>query len=64
MPNLSMSQARARFERIAALLTGAVAKHSVTFGLAEAEPADSLQELIVPADADLLHTRLSSRGNG
>jgi diguanylate cyclase (GGDEF)-like protein len=64
MPNLSTSQARARFERIAALLTAADAKHSVTFGLAEAEHADSLQELIARADADLLQARRSGRGNG
>ena len=57
MPNLSASDARARFERIAALLTAADAKHSVTFGLAEAEPADTLQELIARADADLLQAR-------
>ena len=57
MPNLSASDARARFERIAALLTAADVKHSVTFGLAEAEPADTLQELIARADADLLQAR-------
>src|SRR5207249_3786128 len=39
MPNLSAPDARARFEKIAAVLTAADAKHSVTFGLAEAEPA-------------------------
>jgi diguanylate cyclase (GGDEF)-like protein len=59
MPNVSGPEARARFERIAALLTAADAKHSVTFGLAEAEPADSLQELIGRADADLLKARRS-----
>jgi diguanylate cyclase (GGDEF)-like protein len=57
MPNLSMSEARARFEKVAALLTAANAKHSVTFGLAEAAPADTLQELIARADADLLQAR-------
>ena len=57
MPNLSASDARARFERIAALLTAADAKHSITFGLAEAEPAVTLQELIAHADADLLQAR-------
>ena len=57
MPNLSASDARERFERIAALLTAADAKHSITFGLAEAEPADTLQELIARADADLLQAR-------
>jgi diguanylate cyclase (GGDEF)-like protein len=64
MPNLSMSEARARLEKVAALLTAANAKHSVTFGLAEAEPADTLQELLAHADADLLQARHSSRSNG
>ncbi len=64
MPNLSASEARGRFERIAALLTAADAKHSVTFGLTEAEPEDSLQELIARADTDLLHVRHSGRHNG
>ena len=64
MPNLSAPDARARFEKIAAVLTAADAKHSVTFGLAEAEPADSLQELIARADADLLEARHSGQSNG
>jgi diguanylate cyclase (GGDEF)-like protein len=59
MPNLSGPDARARLERIAAVLTAANAEHSVTFGLAEAEPAESLQELIARADADLLQARHS-----
>ncbi|HXI95492.1 MAG TPA: GGDEF domain-containing protein [Candidatus Acidoferrum sp.] len=64
MPNLSASEARTRFEKIAALLTTADAKHSVTFGLAEAQPGDTLQELLSRADADLLQARRSHRGNG
>ena len=63
MPNLSGGEARARFERIATALAGADAEHSVTFGLAEAEPADSLQELIARADADLLEARHSRISN-
>jgi diguanylate cyclase (GGDEF)-like protein len=63
MPNLSAPEARARFERIAAVLTSADAKHSITFGLAEAEPADSLEDLIARADADLLEARRSGQGN-
>ena len=63
MPNLSGGEARARFERIATALAGADAEHSVTFGLAEAEPADSLQELIARADADLLEARHSRTSN-
>jgi diguanylate cyclase (GGDEF)-like protein len=64
MPNISTPEARTRFERFAAVLTAANAKHSVTFGLAEAEPADSLQELIARADADLLEARRSAQSNG
>jgi diguanylate cyclase (GGDEF)-like protein len=64
MPNLSVSEAGARFERIAAVLTAADANHSVTFGLAEAEPADTLQQLIARADADLLQARGPGHRNG
>src|SRR5207247_6067961 len=45
MPNLSGPEARAGCQAIATSLTAINAEHSVTFGLAEAEPADSLQEL-------------------
>src|SRR6266496_2555550 len=51
MPNLNAPEARPRFEKIAAALAAVNAEHSVTFGLAEAEPADSLQGLIARADA-------------
>jgi diguanylate cyclase (GGDEF)-like protein len=63
MPNLSLREARARFEKIATALAGADAEHSVTFGLAEAEPADSLQELIARADDDFLEARHSRTSN-
>ena len=63
MPNLSAADARARFERVAAALTAADAKHSITFGLAQAQPADSLQDLIARADADLLAARRSGQAN-
>jgi diguanylate cyclase (GGDEF)-like protein len=59
MPNLSAREAKARFEKIATALAAVDADHSVTFGLAEAEPADSLEELIARADADLLDARRS-----
>jgi len=57
MPNLRAPEARARFERIATTLRAVDADHSVTFGLAEAEPTDTLQALIARADADLLEAR-------
>jgi diguanylate cyclase (GGDEF)-like protein len=63
MPNLSAPEARARFEKIAAALAAVDAEHSVTFGLAEAEPADSLEELIGRADADLLEARHLDKRN-
>ena len=56
MPNLSARQAKARFETIAARLR-ANAERSITVGLAEATPSDSLQELIARADAALLEAR-------
>jgi diguanylate cyclase (GGDEF)-like protein len=59
MPNLTVSEARERFEQIATALTAAGTSHSVTFGLAEAEPADSLQDLIGRADDALLEARSS-----
>jgi diguanylate cyclase (GGDEF)-like protein len=57
MPNLSLPEARARFGTIAATLTAVNPEHSITFGLAEAEPADDLEALIAHADADLLRAR-------
>jgi diguanylate cyclase (GGDEF)-like protein len=63
MPNLSAREAKARFEKIATALAAADADHSITFGLAEAEPTDSLQELIARADADFLKARYSRPSN-
>jgi diguanylate cyclase (GGDEF)-like protein len=57
MPNLDALEARTRFERIAAVLKEINAEHSVTFGIAEADPGDSLQELLARADADFLLAR-------
>jgi diguanylate cyclase (GGDEF)-like protein len=63
MPNLSAREAEARFEKIATALAAADADHSITFGLAEAEPTDSLQELIARADADFLKARYVRTSN-
>jgi diguanylate cyclase (GGDEF)-like protein len=57
MPDLNRAAARDRMEKIAAALTMADTRHSITFGLAEHEPADGLNELIGRADADLLKAR-------
>lgn len=64
MPNLNASEARERFARIVAALRAVDARHSVTYGLAEAEPADTMQELIARADADLLEARRSGQSSG
>jgi diguanylate cyclase (GGDEF)-like protein len=57
MPNLSPSEARARFEKVAEELRNGEGEHSISFGLAEAQADDSLDELTARADADLLGTR-------
>jgi diguanylate cyclase (GGDEF)-like protein len=61
MPNLSAQSARPRLETIAADLASVDSEHSITFGLAEARLADTLQELIARADADLLSRRAKRR---
>ena len=62
MPNLTWPAAKERMEKIAAALTAADERHSISCGLAEHEPGDGLEELISRADADLLAAR-GSRGN-
>jgi diguanylate cyclase (GGDEF)-like protein len=64
MPNLKISEARERFARIVAALKAVDERHSVTFGLAEADPKDTMQELIARADADLLQARRPRQSNG
>jgi len=61
MPNLTAAAAGERFEKIVAALGSVNTGHSVTFGLAEAESADSLEELIARADEALLESRRSSQ---
>jgi diguanylate cyclase (GGDEF)-like protein len=63
MSNLGVTEARARFEKIAAALAAADPDHSITFGLAKAGPAEGLQQLIARADADLLQARHSPASN-
>jgi PleD family two-component response regulator len=62
MPNLGKTGARRRLTRITALLTAAGDGHSITFGLAECQPDEGLQEVISRADDDLLKTRRSREG--
>ncbi len=59
MPDVGAPEARARCDRIAAAVGEANASYSVTFGLAEAEPEDGLQELIARANADFIEARRS-----
>jgi len=61
MPNVSHTEAKERFDQVAAALKLSDTGHSITFGVAEAEPADSLEELIVRADAALLGARRASQ---
>lgn len=57
MPNFTTAEARARLESIAAALKVGNEQHSITFGLSQATPADSLETLIARADDDLLESR-------
>jgi diguanylate cyclase (GGDEF)-like protein len=57
MPNVSEPTARSRFEQIAAALAAIDGEHSITFGLANADPADNVEQLVARADANLLDAR-------
>jgi diguanylate cyclase (GGDEF)-like protein len=59
MPNVTTAEATSRFESIAAALTAVGTGHSVTFGLAEAQAGDSLEDLIGRADNALIAARSS-----
>jgi diguanylate cyclase (GGDEF)-like protein len=56
MPAVGISEAKQRFESIAAAFRAA-SNHSITVGLAEAQTGDSLQDLIARADSALLAAR-------
>jgi diguanylate cyclase (GGDEF)-like protein len=61
MSDLGAVEARERFDKVAEVLRELDAKHSVTFGIAEAVAGESLETLITRADADLLEARRSRR---
>jgi diguanylate cyclase (GGDEF)-like protein len=63
MANMSERSARSRFEQVAAALAAIDGEHSITFGLANAQPSDDLGELIARADDNLLNTRRSNRNH-
>jgi diguanylate cyclase (GGDEF)-like protein len=57
MPNIDRAGAQVRLDKIASELEAAHTGHSITFGLAEHEPGDGVEELINRADDDLLSAR-------
>ncbi|HEY6029428.1 MAG TPA: diguanylate cyclase, partial [Gaiellaceae bacterium] len=57
MPNLRREAAAKRMTAIAATLSAAETGHSISFGLAELQSADGVEELVARADADLLAFR-------
>jgi diguanylate cyclase (GGDEF)-like protein len=57
LPNISREAATARMTAITATLAAAETGHSVSFGLAEHQPEDGLQQLVERADAALLAAR-------
>jgi diguanylate cyclase (GGDEF)-like protein len=59
MPNLNRAGAKRRMNTISAVLRAVNDAHSITFGLAECEPADGIKEFIGRADEDLLNARRS-----
>lgn len=61
MPNLKAADARARLEKLATPLRAGDVEQSVTFGLAEAEPGDTLEALIARADSALLGARRTAK---
>ena len=59
---MGADQAHARFDQIAHVLRLLNPEHSISFGVAEAQPDDNLQSLIVRADEGLLESRASRAG--
>jgi diguanylate cyclase (GGDEF)-like protein len=57
MPNLAKGGAKRRMNKITAKLTAINEGHSISFGLAEYELPDDLEEFILRADEDLLKSR-------
>jgi diguanylate cyclase (GGDEF)-like protein len=57
MPSLSLTETTARFELVAAFLRRDHETHSITFGLSELDPVDTLEELVARAEDDLLERR-------
>jgi diguanylate cyclase (GGDEF)-like protein len=57
MPDMSAPEARARFLKIGHALSAVDRTYSISFGLAQSAPEDTLEDVITRADADLLARR-------
>jgi diguanylate cyclase (GGDEF)-like protein len=57
LPHIGIRQATRRFETVAKILSAVDKGHSITFGLADAQPSDGLSDLIARADAAFLKAR-------
>jgi diguanylate cyclase len=57
MSDVGAIEAQTRFDRIAEILRMHDPQHSISFGVAEVEPNDNLQQLIMRADEGLLSAR-------
>jgi diguanylate cyclase (GGDEF)-like protein len=62
MPGLNESGAAARFAAIGNALKAVDAQHSVSVGLAAAQPGDNIEALLARADANLLESRRPEPG--
>ena len=62
MPNTGEGAAAERMTAIAAALAAAEPGHTISFGLAEHEPGESLEDLVDRADASMLAHKAISRG--
>jgi diguanylate cyclase (GGDEF)-like protein len=61
MADIGPHEARGRFKRIAHTLAAVKARYSISFGLAQARPDETLPQLVARADADLLAHRSCRR---
>ena len=57
MPNITAAAARRRLEQISPALQAGERPRSISFGLAELQPGDDLEQLVARADQALLSSR-------
>jgi diguanylate cyclase (GGDEF)-like protein len=60
MPNITRAAATKRLTTVAAVLTAADKQQAITFGVAEYDPRDELQDILFRAGEDLLASRSAS----